>query len=92
VCDKETSKTRRLKPATGLWQIQPKWVVTPGKQKKTTNMDVWLYSFIQLYRSPTMLYDSGVKNPKGKGFFTPEDGNDNLSRNVGKKLLLVAAY
>jgi len=23
VCDKETSKTRRLKPATGLWKIQP---------------------------------------------------------------------
>jgi len=24
VCDKETSKMRRLKPATGLWKIQPK--------------------------------------------------------------------
>jgi hypothetical protein len=32
VCDQETSKTRRLKPATGLWNIQPQWVVTPGKQ------------------------------------------------------------
>jgi hypothetical protein len=32
VCDQETSKTRRLKPATGLWEIQPRWVVTPGKQ------------------------------------------------------------
>jgi hypothetical protein len=32
VCDLETSKTRRLKPATGLWKIQPQWVVTPGKQ------------------------------------------------------------
>jgi hypothetical protein len=32
VCDQETSKTRRLKPATGLWKIRPKWVVTPGKQ------------------------------------------------------------
>jgi hypothetical protein len=32
VCDLETSKTRRLKPATGLWKIQPRWVVTPGKQ------------------------------------------------------------
>ena len=31
VCDQETSKTRRLKPATGLWKIQPRWVVTPGK-------------------------------------------------------------
>jgi hypothetical protein len=32
VCDQETSKTRRLKPAGGLWKIQPQWVVTPGKQ------------------------------------------------------------
>jgi hypothetical protein len=32
VCDQETSKTRRLKPATGLWKMQPQWVVTPGKQ------------------------------------------------------------
>jgi hypothetical protein len=23
VCDQETSKTRRLKPPTGLWKIQP---------------------------------------------------------------------
>ena len=35
VCDQETSKTRRLKPATGLWKIQPQWVVTPGKQTNT---------------------------------------------------------
>jgi hypothetical protein len=28
VCDQETSKTRRLKkPGTGLWKIQPQWVV-----------------------------------------------------------------
>jgi hypothetical protein len=32
VCDQETSKTKRLKPPTGLWKIQPQWVVTPGKQ------------------------------------------------------------
>jgi hypothetical protein len=32
VCVKDTSKTRRLKSATGLWKIQPQWVVTPGKQ------------------------------------------------------------
>jgi len=24
VCDQETSRMRRLKPATGLWKIQPK--------------------------------------------------------------------
>jgi hypothetical protein len=35
VFDQKTSKTRRLKPATGLWKIKPQWVVTPGKQ--TTN-------------------------------------------------------
>jgi hypothetical protein len=32
LCDQENSKTRRLKPATGLWKIHPQWVVTPGKQ------------------------------------------------------------
>ena len=32
VCDLETTKTRRLTPATGLWKIQPQSVVTPGKQ------------------------------------------------------------
>jgi hypothetical protein len=38
VCDQETSKRRRLKPATGLWKIQPQSVVTPGKQtNKQTN-------------------------------------------------------
>jgi hypothetical protein len=36
VCDQENSNTRRLKPVTGLWKIQPQWVVTPGKQ---TNKD-----------------------------------------------------
>jgi len=34
VCDQETSTTRRLKPATGLWKIQSQWVVTSGKQTK----------------------------------------------------------
>jgi hypothetical protein len=32
VCDQETSKSRRLKLATGLWKIQLQWVVTPGRQ------------------------------------------------------------
>jgi hypothetical protein len=46
VCDQETPKTRRLKPATGLWKIQPQWVVTPRKQ---TNKQTWfnfLYDFL----------------------------------------------
>jgi hypothetical protein len=36
VCVKETSKTRSLKPATGLWKTQPHCVVTPGKQTTTS--------------------------------------------------------
>jgi hypothetical protein len=52
VCDQETSKTKRLKPATGLWKIQPQWVVTPGKQ---TNKQikplhiVWIYTVNYIY-------------------------------------------
>jgi hypothetical protein len=42
VCDQETSKTKRLKPFTGLWKIQPQWVVTPGKQT-TNNASSWFY-------------------------------------------------
>jgi hypothetical protein len=34
VCDEETSKTRRLTPATGLWKMQRQWFVSPGKQTK----------------------------------------------------------
>jgi hypothetical protein len=37
VCDEETSRMRRLRPATGLWKIQPQWVVTPGKQINNVN-------------------------------------------------------
>jgi hypothetical protein len=37
VCDQETSNTRRLKPTTGLWKIQPHWVVTPTKQTTVIN-------------------------------------------------------
>jgi len=40
VCDQETSRMRRLKPATGLWKIQPHRVVTTRKQTKTTNNDI----------------------------------------------------
>jgi hypothetical protein len=43
VCDKETSKKRKLKPATGLWKIKPQRVVTPGKQtnKQQTGYKMW---------------------------------------------------
>jgi len=37
VCDQETSNTRRLKPATGLWKIQPQGC-NAGKTNKRT---VW---------------------------------------------------
>jgi len=37
VCDHETSKMRRLQPATGLWKIQPQWVATPRKQQQILN-------------------------------------------------------
>jgi hypothetical protein len=37
---KKPRKTRRLKPAPGLWKIQPQWVVTPGQQTtRTTSAD-----------------------------------------------------
>ena len=50
VCDQETSKTRRLKPATGLWKIQPQWVVTPGKQ---TNIYICTHNYVhKLYIYP----------------------------------------
>jgi hypothetical protein len=44
VCDQESSNTRRLKPATGLWKIQPQWVVTPGKQTNNIFGAIALYS------------------------------------------------
>jgi hypothetical protein len=57
VCDEETSKTRRLKPATGLWKIQPQWVVTPGEQtNKQTN--IYITEMLQVSASKTILSDS----------------------------------
>ena len=48
VCDQETSKTRRLKPATGLWKIQPQWVVTAGKQRQYL-LVVWIGVLVLVY-------------------------------------------
>jgi hypothetical protein len=48
VCDQETSKKRRLKPATGLWKIQPQWVVTPGKQTKRNITLLLIVWFVEL--------------------------------------------
>jgi hypothetical protein len=46
VCDQETSNTRRLKPATDLWKIQPQWVVTQGKQ---TNKQIFYCKIIRIF-------------------------------------------
>jgi hypothetical protein len=52
VCDQETLKTRRLKPTTRLWKIQPQWVVTPGKQ--TNNCWLVFRSFMVWVSSGTL--------------------------------------
>jgi hypothetical protein len=41
---KKPPKTRRLKPATELWKIQPQRVVTPRKQTKNNG-----YNCIEIY-------------------------------------------
>ena len=38
VCDLEASKMRRLKPATGLWKIQPKGCNAKKTNKLCTNL------------------------------------------------------
>ena len=48
VCDQKASKTRRLKPASGLWKIKPHWVVTPGKQ----TYDVYDDQSVLTFQSP----------------------------------------
>jgi len=53
VCDQETSKTRRLKPATGLWKYNHR-VVTPRKQTRN--------NFNILYGTLTQGNDEGVIN------------------------------
>jgi hypothetical protein len=49
VCDQETSRMRRLKPATGLRKIQPQRVVTPRKQTTTTNIGREVVERIRLW-------------------------------------------
>jgi len=54
VCDQETSKTRRLKPATGAVKIQPQRGVTPGKQRNEQILRFIIHGFklyIQLFKS-----------------------------------------
>jgi hypothetical protein len=47
-------------------------------------------NFLPTFRDNVLVLSSGVKNPK-EGFFTLEGGIDMLSRNVCKKLPLLAA-
>jgi hypothetical protein len=47
-------------------------------------------NFLPTFRDNVLVPSSEVKNPKG-GFFTFEGAIDMLSRNVGKKLPLLAA-
>jgi hypothetical protein len=56
---KKPQKTRRLKPAIGLWKIQPQWVVTPRKQtNKQTNfiMKYWHSDWVVLVTTNSSLY------------------------------------
>jgi hypothetical protein len=62
VCDQETSKTRRLKPATGLWKIQPQWVVTPGKQTIGGILVIYIYIYIYM----TRLASNEILSPSNK--------------------------
>jgi hypothetical protein len=61
VCDHKTSKTRRLKPTTGLWKIQPQWVVTPGKQTNRCVRSVTMGDDITASKSKVIYV--GVKFP-----------------------------
>ena len=47
VCDLETSKMRRLKPATGLWEIQPKGC----NVEKTNNHVIIIIIIIIIYNN-----------------------------------------
>jgi hypothetical protein len=50
---KKPRKTRRLKPATGLWKIHPQWVVTPGKQQQRPSSWTRLHTFRKLDLFPS---------------------------------------
>jgi hypothetical protein len=63
VCDQETSRMRRLKPATGLWKIEQQRVVTPRKQE--TNVNVWLNEGAN---KPNLLREAASSNTRGVTF------------------------
>ena len=81
VCDQETSRMRRLKPAIGLWKIQPQWVVTSGKQTNNilTSMTViivcisWLINvtFSIYFRKKILKYQISLNNPSSGGRVVP---------------------
>ena len=45
VCDHETSKTRRLKPATGLWKIRSTTMGCNGRKTTTYDCMLWILLF-----------------------------------------------
>ena len=59
VCDQETPKTKRLKPATGLWKIQPQWVVTIQPQWVVTIQPQWVVTI-----QPQWVVTSGKQTSK----------------------------
>ena len=66
VCDLETSKTRRLKTAPELWKIQPKWVVTPGKQtNKQINKRLHLFLMYCAVVTTSNFLDTNIWLMKG---------------------------
>jgi hypothetical protein len=67
VCDQETWKTRRLKPATGLSKIQPKWVVTPGKQINKQTKWSWIFLFPFKSNQPVEVWEHGLPKLSGYG-------------------------
>jgi hypothetical protein len=70
VCDQETSKTRRLKPATWLWKIQPQCVVTPGKQTNILKNCASRWSFTKNHNM--MHGKQNVKKPDMRGGFSSD--------------------
>jgi len=90
VYDQETSKTRRLKPATGLWKVQPQWVVTPGKQLSVISEGSLLnltevFHLRQVFRSWRFLFShSGYSGPHSMWFVDKLEKN--ATRNIQRPL------
>ena len=66
VCDLETSKMRRLKPATGLWKMQPKGCNAKKTNKQfltVGNLSIKFYRIYVCYTNITLyhvVYSVGI--------------------------------